>query len=726
MGGVSSEREVSFNSGRTICDHLDTARYIIVPLFQTKQGYLYILPWHFLHRGKTADFEQRLEHEAERIVWDDLKKLIDFMYIALHGQYAEDGTLQGLLEVLDIPYLGSGILTSAIRINKSMQKKVLALNGICTPAGITVSVQEIAEYTAHKETIFECLSQQGITFPVIVKPQNGGSSLGVSRVKTEDELAVALEHACYIFEEGAQPVLIEECINGMEFTCVVLSRPDGTVLFLPPTEVVAQGPDSIFDYEQKYMPGRAVEYTPARCTQTDTEKIQHVCAQIMRLLDIKTIARIDGFLTAEGSVVILECNTLSGMDPASFLFRAAACVGMSHTAVINHLIETELSEYGLVPKSLYEKVMDVNNNKMRVAVLLGGNTNEREISLESGRNVCYKLSPQCYEAIALFVSSTFELYEINQELLVRNSTREIEELLVSQMKVRWADLPARADFVFIALHGGLGENGGVQGMLEMLGVPYNGSSVLASALCMDKHKTNQFLKSQGYTVPDSVFIDEYDWSTRSADVMHTIGQNLDMPVIIKPHDDGCSVMVSKADTLEDATIQISAIFASQKTGVLVEEYIRGTELTVGVIGNDHPQALMPSQVMRSAEILSIEEKFLPGAGENQTPARLPGAAIAFVRSRISQAYKTLGCVGYARIDCFYQTEAESKTGLQELVFIEVNTLPGLTPATCIFHQAAEAGMRPMEFIDLIIQLGCKQHKRGFFADQTHSKLLSTL
>jgi D-alanine-D-alanine ligase len=97
MGGKGIEREVSFNSGRTICDHLDTARYQITPLFQTKNNQLYILPWHFLHRGKTNDFEHRLQHEAQHIIWDELKNSVDFIYIAMHGRYAEDGTLQGFL-----------------------------------------------------------------------------------------------------------------------------------------------------------------------------------------------------------------------------------------------------------------------------------------------------------------------------------------------------------------------------------------------------------------------------------------------------------------------------------------------------------------------------------------------------------------------------------------------------------------------------------------------------
>lgn len=141
------------------------------------------------------------------------------------------------------------------------------------------------------------------------------------------------------------------------------------------------------------------------------------------------------------------------------------------------------------------------------------------------------------------------------------------------------------------------------------------------------------------------------------------------------------------------------------------------ELTVGVIGNETPQALPPSQAISSADILSIEEKFLPGAGENQTPAPLPAKTLHVIQQTLEHAYKTVGCKGYSRIDCFYQTAKQSKTKKERVVFIEFNTLPGMTPATCIFHQAAELGIKPMDFIDKIITFGLQEHKPEFLVMQ---------
>lgn len=349
-------------------------------------------------------------------------------------------------------------------------------------------------------------------------------------------------------------------------------------------------------------------------------------------------------------------------------------------------------------------------NKIRIAVLFGGASHEKEISLESGRNVFYKLSPQKYSAIPIFVSNDLELYTLTQSQLVRNSTREIVELLKDSQKIKWSDLPELVDFVFNALHGGAGENGSVQGALEILGLPYNGSSVLASALCMNKYKTNQLLAMNGFDVPKHVYITSA-YAKATADKQELclkITNVLSYPLIVKPYDDGCSVMVQKVTNDTELIAAIDAIM-KEKDAALIEECITGMELTVGIIGNNTPRALPPSQAISTAGILSIEEKFLPGAGENQTPAPLAQEALEFVQNTMEKVYTTLACKGYARIDCFYQNAQESPTEKERVIILEINTLPGLTPATCLFHQAAEIGLMPAEFVDTLIALGFEEH-----------------
>ncbi|HJM69218.1 MAG TPA: ATP-grasp domain-containing protein [Candidatus Babeliales bacterium] len=712
MGGKSMENEVSFNSGRTVCDHLDTTQYNVIPFFQRFNGEIYILPLRFLHRGKITDFDHRLEGEAERVEWEDLKDMVDFIYLAAHGRYMEDGSIQAMFEMLQIPYLGSKVFASSLGMDKIAQRHFLNAAGVKTPKYIGLNVEDVNNFNKHSDVILESIEQAGIKFPLVVKPYREGSSLGISIVSDKKELGIALTNAAYVYPNKPQPVVVEEKINGMEFTSIILTDPkSGEPLPLPPTEVVAEAGTLFFDYEQKYMPGRAHKFTPARCSDENIKLIQDVSITTMKTLEMKNLARIDGFLTEDGEVVIIDPNTISGMGPSFFLFRQAAEINMSHTQLINHLIETELYHYNMA-QNLEARKLEKKTamTKKCVAVLLGGRSNEREISLESGRNVTYKLSPEKYDVIPIFVNKDLDLYIINQRLLVANSTKEIENSITSDMKISWTELAQKADFTFIALHGGEGENGCVQGTLEMFDMPYNGSGVLASSMCMDKAKTNHYLKERGFDVPSNVLALKKDWKTSQANTLDSIHKVLPLyPLIIKPHDDGCSMMVQKANNYAELTDALNSIFA-EKSHALIEECIEGMELTIGVIGNAQPHALPPSETVVTQGILSIQEKFLPGAGENQTPARLPQDALELAQRTVEQIYAALGCKGYSRIDCFYQNAHQSPTKEERIVFIEANTLPGMTPATCLFHQAAEIGIKPMDFIDIIVELGIQLHK----------------
>ncbi|MCK4517935.1 ATP-grasp domain-containing protein [Candidatus Babeliales bacterium] len=714
MGGRSLEREVSFNSGRTVCDHIDASRYDVVPIFQAADGLLFLLPLKFLHRGKTADFEKRLSSEAKQVSWDNLKKLVDFIYIAVHGRYAEDGTLQGILEVLGIPYLGSKVSASALGMDKVIQKDLLRMQNISVPKDLVLTSVQIK--TLSLSQVERLLAKEKLSFPFIVKPVREGSSFGISVVHSLKELPLALKKACWQDVTQEQPVLIEEKIEGMEFTCIALEKSNHLSLSvleigrwhcLPATEVIPEEGTGFHDYEQKYMPGRSTKITPARCSSEQMKSIHEACVRVSDTLEFSTFFRIDGFLTKDKKIIIIDPNTLSGMGPASFLFHQAAHVGLNHTQLINYLIDAELERYGLLKEVIsFQELKNKKNmskesqEKKRIIVLLGGDSNEREISLESGRNVCYKLSPSKYEVIPVFVDDQMNLYKLSAHLLIQNSTRDIKKLLTQEIQIKWDDLPSLCDFVFIALHGGKGESGSVQGTLEMLGLPYNGPGVLTSSLCMDKQKTNEFLKQKGFDVPASVLLKRGDveaWEEKIS--------GLKFPLILKPSDDGCSMLVSKVSNKKEFKVAFEEYFTSEKNILMVEEFVYGMELTCGVVGNDEITVFPPSRTVITGDILSIEEKFLPGAGENQTPAPLPAQAIALVQETIKKAYLALGCVGYSRIDCFYQDEKTSPTKKQRVVILEVNSLPGLTPATCLFHQAAEIGLKPMELIDKIVELG---------------------
>lgn len=707
LGGKSIEREVSFNSGRTICDHLDTQMFKVVPIFQTAIGELYILPWSFLYRGKISDFEHRLKSEATKIIWDELASIIDFVYIATHGKHAEDGRLQAILELFKIPYLGTKVFGSALGMNKTLHNHFLRLHGIKTPNGFDLSVHQIQNYDS--KLVASLLEKHNLSFPLIIKPQSEGSSFGIFVVHEASKLQEAIEKSCFISSSTGQAVLVEEKINGMEFTCIILTDYTNNQLMpLPPTEIILRNNAQFFDYQQKYMPGAVDERTPATCSQSNIEKIQETCVRTMKALEFSNMARIDGFLTEQGEVIIIDSNPLSGMAPTTFLFRQAAEIGMGHGQLINHLIKTELKNYHMEK----QEIKTIVTKKIRVAVLLGGNSNERETSLNSGRNVCYKLSSEKYEVTPIFVDQDMKLYALDNRLLVHTSTREIQSNITQAQPISWSSLKETTDFVFNCLHGGNGENGVIQGTLEMLGLPYNGPSVFASALCMDKYKTSKFLKAKGFETPQALLLSKEKFTQgKASEDLDTFFSHVKFPCIVKPHDDGCSVMVYSPNNELELQAALIEIF-QQKEFALIEERIFGMELTVGVVGNEFPRALAPSESIAKGNILTSEEKFLPGAGENQTPARLAPEDILLVQRTVRDAFIILNCQGYSRIDCFFQTDAQSPTGKKRVVILECNTLPALTPATCLFHQAAEESLSPLQLLDEIIQLGLQAHKNS--------------
>lgn len=705
MGGMSLEKEVSFNSGRTVYDHLDATRYHVLPIFQDSIGNLYIIPQKFLYRGKISDFEHRLDAEAERISWHDLPQLINIAFIAQHGRFGEDGCLQGIFELLQIPYVGAKVLGSALGMDKCLQKIFLQSQGIKAAYGICIEPEDIDKITS------TYLREKNLTFPLIVKPVHEGSSFGVSMVHDIFELKQAAHKAATIYAGHEQAVLIEEKIDGMEFSCIVVQDPK-THKFtaLSVTEIVAHD-KGIFDYEQKYMPGRATKWTPARCTPEQLIRIEQTAIKAAQALNFCTIGRIDGFLQVDGNIVIIDPNSLSGLAPSSFAFVQAAQKKLNHKEFINKLLEAEMkinqpSTKKAVALSKQSAIKIAREpHKTVVAVIFGGASNEREISLESGRNVIYKLPQEKYQVIPIFLSSSLTFYAATQEQVVMNSTQEIESSLEKSQQWTLEDLKNNVDFVFLALHGGIGEDGSFQGALEMLCIPYNGSGILASALCMDKHKTTLLLKACGFDVPKNRLL-ELNKPHNDEDLCE-----VEFPCIVKPHNDGCSVGVHKVKNMHELQQALQYLNKNGHSHALIEEYIRGMELTVGVFGNKNVIALPPSAAIASNDILSIEEKFLPGAGENQTPAPLPASTLAFIQRTIEAAYKRLTCSGYARVDCFYQPVHTSPTGKERVVILEVNSLPGLTPATVIFHQAAEIGMSPSEFLDVIVQLGLEKHGR---------------
>jgi len=315
-GGDSSEVVVSLKSAAGLYSFMDKERYnlfIVTIVGQTWQVELSdtakILidknDFSFVQNGQTTKF--------------------DFAYITIHGTPGENGILQGYFELIGLPYSCCGVLAAALTFNKFTCNQYLKGFGvkisesIVLRAGQTISEQEVAEK---------------IGFPCFVKPNVGGSSFGVTKVKSIDQVQPAIAKA---FAEGEE-VMIEAFISGTEITCGIYKTKNKTQV-LPVTEVVSA--NEFFDYDAKYK-GQVQEITPARISASLTERVQKLTSAIYDILGCKGIVRID-YIISEGEVInLLEVNTTPGMTATSFIPQQVAAAGLDIKEVMTEIIENEL------------------------------------------------------------------------------------------------------------------------------------------------------------------------------------------------------------------------------------------------------------------------------------------------------------------------------------------------------------------------------------------------
>ena len=301
-GGISSEREVSLNSGKQVFEALDKEKYAIT------------------HYDPKTDLEKLVRDANE----------IEAALIILHGPYGEDGTVQGLLELLDIPYQGSGVLGSAAAMNKVATKKLYEKAGIPTPAYIVASRGDVVD----PDDV-----EGRFGFPVVVKPAEAGSSVGMSIVKDKELLKSAMDKA---FEHG-NTILLETYIDGVELTAGIVGNE--TLEALPLIEIVPNKEYEFFDYEAKYTPGKTEEICPGRFDDATTEKAQTYAKMAHQALFCEGYSRTDMMLKGR-DLYVLETNTIPGMTATSLLPQAAQVGGMTFTALLDRLIELGIERHG--------------------------------------------------------------------------------------------------------------------------------------------------------------------------------------------------------------------------------------------------------------------------------------------------------------------------------------------------------------------------------------------
>jgi D-alanine-D-alanine ligase len=280
-----------------------------------------------------AGFEKALNPDKYRITRydpaEDLGKLvadaptIDVAFILLHGRWGEDGTVQGLLDLLDIPYQGSGVLGSAIAMDKNLSKKLYKMNGL--PVADWEVVRAGDDYSAEK-----IIEQLGL--PLVVKPVREGSSLGMTLAGSENELSEGIETA---LKHGSL-VMVEQFIKGREITVGVLGNADPVAL--PLVEIIPGEEFSFFDYTAKYKPGATNEICPADVDPDTAARAQKYAVQAHGALELRDYSRTDMIIAEDGQLYLLETNTIPGMTPTSLLPQAAAEHGLDFSALLEKLL----------------------------------------------------------------------------------------------------------------------------------------------------------------------------------------------------------------------------------------------------------------------------------------------------------------------------------------------------------------------------------------------------
>ncbi len=925
FGGQSREREVSFAGGRTVYDNLDKSIFEAIPLFIDSFGNIVMVDWQYVYKGSIRDFyppakflpelphgfqiyaeslnpkealkqafpnefdlwmskwetiaaenpyttldqlieaklqNSMLEEIGEIVHFESLKNHIDFAFLALHGTFGEDGSIQGILEWLGIPYSGSGILPSAIGINKSIQKDFQTATGLYVNEYQTIDKNVWQNADSHEHGNYNQKQEWFVNFnmmfgeKMVVKPAHQGSSLGVSVLKHPDfntfckaidlaffkmefnidefkqkssEIQIAeIKHLTdlrsglglpllvdgtqfnrpdelynYLLDnegvatleslDSESQVVIESMIEGKEFSCIVVATENGGCLALPPTEIRTSG--IMFDYRSKYLPGLSNKVTPIEVDSYVIEDIRRACVQLYGHFGFEVYARIDGFVDEENEIFLNDPNTTSGMMPSSFFFHQAAEIGLNPskflTFIIAQSIDARMKHHpkgqkfeplNIAFKNLLEGQTTAVQTKKKIAVIMGGYSFERHISMESGRNIYEKLSSsESIEPIPLFLagnSQAYKLYRLPLNMMLKDNADDIREkietysenLVLTEIqneastitekfnqtpvvfKPEMIDLESLAnevEGVFIALHGRPGEDGTLQADLEKVGLYHNGSKAHSAAVTINKFETNKKLRELGFLVADHTMVSKNDFLANPVSVSENIVNQFGLPLIAKPADDGCSAAVRKIKSAKELELFFEVIFRDQKivsekhcellglnandeipqkNELLIEKFIdkgdcvRFLEVTGGMVthlnanGEIEYEMFEPSESLAESEILSLEEKFLAGEGQNLTPSRFSkdvneqNRISLEVRNTLEKVARAIDVTGYCRIDAFVKIFADGKV---ETVIIEINSLPGMTPATCIYHQAAINGYKPFDFIEEILKFGAStQNKHG--------------
>jgi D-alanine-D-alanine ligase len=331
-GGQSSEHEISCISAGGILEAIDREKFEPILVGITKSGD-WVLPAAdqilTINNGKLPEIKEGNAQSISEIL-EQIKP--DVIFPILHGPYGEDGTVQGLFEIAGIRYVGSGVLASAVAMDKSFAKPIFAAHGLQVAHGIVL----------HQRDWNGSISTGALNFPLFVKPARGGSSRGTTKVKSAEHLAAAIDEA-FSFDTK---VMIEEAIIGREIECAVLEI-DGVATASPLGEIKIDSRFEFYDFEAKYLDGSTTVLSP---TDLPTDEIQTAAVKAFRAIGCEGLARVDFFYSNENGLVINEINTMPGFTSTSVFPKLWSQAGTNYKKLISTLIESALSRSSSVTR----------------------------------------------------------------------------------------------------------------------------------------------------------------------------------------------------------------------------------------------------------------------------------------------------------------------------------------------------------------------------------------
>lgn len=702
--GVSDEKGISINSTKSIYEILEYYKnYIdqINILLMTEELKFFLLKKEFLFANTIEDFLYLCEQKDIIYNYVEYLKRFDVVFLTTHGTYGEDGSLQKVLEENNINYIGPSYLCASKTFYKSTALEFIWNNDICKPW-----TSEI--YTNH-EQVTKLINQHK---RLCIKPNDGGSSIGVSICNSYEEALQSIED---LKKQNYIP-LLEEVHEGKEFSITVIK---GHVY--EPTEIINEG---IFTYEKKYFPSNEVSYRyPAKFPLKILEKIKEDTKKIYNLFQCKDCMRLDGFYLNNKELIYTDLNTIPGFQLNGLFFK-----NKSHFELLGRILN-------LPSQNNHSK-----KERKKIFLIFGGDSSEQNISIISGGNVLFNLSKDSNYDIQPFLLKQNKMWPVNYEESFQNSIKDFAYILKKKTPLSLNEFVNKCKedkaIVFMGLHGGIGENGSLQKIFEHNNIPYTGSNSQISKLCMNKYKTNRFIEKHLSHHPNVYIIKQI--LIKNLHLL-TILEIKDIwpqwrKVFIKPNDDGCSVgaiLLSSIDefikyhhAVVNKVKNFADIMMSLKSkDYLLSEYIEVDKVraiqniitylpqtywiegTVGVVGNT---IMSPSLCITENNLLTMEEKFLHGVGTNLTP--IPDKIMINKHNKIIQKViklliKHIKLNTYCRVDFFYNIK------MKKVAIIEINTLPALTPATVLFQQAIYKGLTPRLFIEKILKLAYINNKK---------------